>query len=196
VKLQGMRIRPLTPDLWPALADLFADSKTCSQCWCMYWRIGAAYRDRSPNANRSALRKLVKDGPAPGLLALDDDLAIGWCQLTPRDDLPALDRAKRLPRVDDLPVWSLSCFYIRKSHRRQGVSTALLDAAIATAKKAGAPALEAYPLDRDLTSTTTFTGYTTTFTEAGFEVVACEKSSRPVMRLDLGARLRRPRSTR
>jgi GNAT superfamily N-acetyltransferase len=192
----GMRIRPLTPDLWPALADLFADSKTCSQCWCMYWRIGAKYRHEKPSANRSALRRLVQRGPAPGLLALEDDLAVGWCQLTPRDDLPALDRARRLPRVDDLPVWSISCFYIRKSHRRRGVSTALLDAAIRTAKKVGAPALEAYPLDRALTSTTTFTGYTTTFADAGFEVVACTTPPRPVMRLDLRARRRKPRSPR
>lgn len=191
-----MRIRPLTADLWPAFADLFADSKTCSQCWCMYWRIGAAYRHENPSANRSAMRRLVQRGPAPGLLALEDDLAIGWCHLTPRDDLPALDRARRLPRVDDLPVWSISCFYIRKSHRRRGVSTALLDAAIRTAKKAGAPALEAYPLDRELTSTTTFTGYTTTFEDAGFEVVAREQPPRPVMRLTLRAHRRQPRSPR
>jgi hypothetical protein len=36
-----------------------------------------------------------------------------WLQLTPRDQVPELDRAWRLKRVDDLPVWSLSCFYVR-----------------------------------------------------------------------------------
>jgi hypothetical protein len=39
--------RPLTPDLWPALEDLFGSNGACNRCWCMYWRIGAAYRKRS-----------------------------------------------------------------------------------------------------------------------------------------------------
>lgn len=41
-----LTLRPLTPDLWSAFEDLFGDSRVCSRCWCMYWRIGAAYRQR------------------------------------------------------------------------------------------------------------------------------------------------------
>ena len=54
---------------------------------------------------------------------------------------------RRLTRVDDVPVWSLSCFYIRKGYRRKGVTSILIAAAIDAAKRAGAPALEACPLD-------------------------------------------------
>ena len=109
---QGMKltVRPLTPDLWPAVVDLFGDSPVCSRCWCMYWRIGAAYRQRPARMNKAAFREIVKLGPPPGLLAFDGDVAVGWCQLTPRDQVPELDHAWRLKRVDDLPVWSLSCF--------------------------------------------------------------------------------------
>jgi hypothetical protein len=32
--------RLLTPDLWPALEDLFGESGAVGGCWCMYWRIG------------------------------------------------------------------------------------------------------------------------------------------------------------
>ena len=39
-------IRPLTPDLWPALEDLFGENAAVGDCWCMYWRIGRAYRNR------------------------------------------------------------------------------------------------------------------------------------------------------
>ena len=39
-------IRPLTADLWPALEDLFGENGAVSGCWCMYWRIGNAYRRR------------------------------------------------------------------------------------------------------------------------------------------------------
>jgi GNAT superfamily N-acetyltransferase len=45
--------------------------------------------------------------------------------------------------ADDLPVWSLSCFYLRKGYRKQGVTSALIVAALKAAKRAKAPALEA-----------------------------------------------------
>jgi GNAT superfamily N-acetyltransferase len=179
-----LTIRPLTPELWPALEDLFGQEGPASRCWCMYWRIGSEYRKRPPDANKAAFRELVKGGPPPGLLAFDGDLAVGWCQLTPRDALPWLDRTWRLKRVDDVPVWSLSCFYIRKGYRRWGVATALIAAALDAARRAGAPALEAYPLDADLTPSASHTGYASTFARAGFKIVARHVPPRPIMRYD------------
>ena len=38
--------RPLTPDLWPAFEDLFGENGAVGGCWCMYWRIGRAYRQK------------------------------------------------------------------------------------------------------------------------------------------------------
>jgi GNAT superfamily N-acetyltransferase len=119
------------------------------------------------------------------LLAFAGDLAVGWCQLTPRDALPWLDRTWRLKRVDDVPVWSLSCLYVRKGYRRQGITSALIAAALVAAKRAGAPALEAYPLDANLTPSASGTGYASTFERAGFKVVARHVPPRPIMRHDL-----------
>jgi GNAT superfamily N-acetyltransferase len=177
-------VRPLTPDLWPALEDLFNTQGPVSRCWCMYWRIGSDYRSRPPEENKAALQELVQRGPPPGLLAFAGDLAVGWCQLTPRADLPWLDRAWRLRRVDEAPVWSLSCFFIRKGYRKKGVATALITAALEAARSAGAPALEAYPLDAGLTPSTSHTGYVTTFERLGFKEVARHFPPRPIMRYD------------
>lgn len=180
-----LTIRPLTPDLWPAFEDLLGQNGPCSRCWCMYWRVGAAYRKQSSEKNKTAFREIVKRGPPPGLLAFDGDLAVGWCQLTPRDDLPWLDRTWRLRRVDDAPVWSISCFYVRIGYRRKGVTAALIAAALNSAKRAKAPALEGYPLDGELTPSASGTGYASTFARAGFTTVACHVPSRPIMRHDL-----------
>src|SRR5918996_2425994 len=177
-----LTIRPLTPDLWPALEDLFGENGACNGCWCMYWRIGSAYRRRPREQNKAAFEEVVKRGPPPGLLAFDGDVAVGWCQLTPRDALPWLDRTWRLARVDALPVWSLSCFYVRKGYRKRGVTSALIAAALDAAKRAGAPALEAYPLDADLTPSSSGTGYVSTFKRAGFKIVARRVPPRPIMR--------------
>jgi hypothetical protein len=116
----GMKltILPLTPDLWPALEALFGKWGASNGCWCMYWRIGGAYRGKR-SENKEALREIVKRGSPPGLLAFDGDLAVGWCQVTPRDALPWLDRTWWFRPVDDMPVWSISCFFCA-----QGLSSA------------------------------------------------------------------------
>jgi GNAT superfamily N-acetyltransferase len=183
----ALTVRALAPELWPALEDLFGLAGASNGCWCMYWRIGPAYRKGPRERNKATLRRLTKRGPPPGLLAFDGDLPVGWCQLTPRTSLPWLDEARHTGRVDDLPVWSLSCFYVRRSHRRRGVTSVLIDAALRAAKEGGAVALEAYPVDAAAPKATSnlFTGTASTFRRAGFRTVAARTPARPVMRHDL-----------
>jgi GNAT superfamily N-acetyltransferase len=187
----GMKliVRPLTSDLWPALEDLFDKGGASKGCWCMYWRLGPEYHRRPRDKNKAALRSIVRRGPPPGLLAFDGDLAVGWCQLTPREVLPWLNRTRVLQRVDNAPVWSLSCFYVRRGYRKRGVMSALIAAAVKAAQRAKAPALEAYPVDTDAPKSTTniFTGTASTFARAGFQTVAGRVPSRPIMRHDLRA---------
>jgi GNAT superfamily N-acetyltransferase len=180
-------VRPLTPERWAAFDDLFGKTGACNGCWCMYWRIGSAYAQRPREKNKADFRAIVKQGPPPGLVAFDGDLAVGWCQLTPRDALPRLDKARLVKRVDDIPVWSISCFYVRKGYRKQGVTTALIEAAVKAAKRAKAPALEAYPMDTNETksSSSIYTGKASTFARAGFKVIARHAAHRPIMRIEL-----------
>jgi GNAT superfamily N-acetyltransferase len=182
--IASLRIRPLTSDLWPAFEDLFGKHGACNGCWCMYWRIGTAYNKRPRDKNKAAFRRIVKRGPPPGFLAFDGDLAVGWCQLTRRSDLDWLNRARHLQPVDNVPVWSISCFYIRRGYRQRGIASALIAAAIKAAKQAKAPALEAYPIDTNApkSSSNLFTGSASTFTRAGFKTVARRSPSRPIMR--------------
>jgi GNAT superfamily N-acetyltransferase len=114
-------------------------------------------------------------------------MAVGWCQLTPRDALPWLDRTWRLKRVDDVPVWSLSCFYVRKGYRRRGVTSALITAALKAAQRAKTPALEAYPLDAEQPPSSSWTGYASSFARAGFKTIARRVPPRPIMRRVLKA---------
>jgi GNAT superfamily N-acetyltransferase len=153
----------------------------------MYWRIGPEYHKRPREQNKSALGSIVKQGPPPGLLAFDGERAIGWCQLTPRQDLSWLNRKPALEPVDDVPVWALSCFYVRRGYRRRGIMSALIVEALKTAKRANAPALEAYPVDitRPGSTSNVFTGTASTFRRLGFTTVARHQSSRPIMRHDL-----------
>ena len=185
--VEAVIVKPLTPALWPRMEDLFGRSGASNGCWCMYWRLGPGYKSTGREANKAALESLTAAGPPPGLLALQGDLAVGWCQVGPRAALPWLER--RLGRrVDESPVWSLSCFYVRRTYRRRGVTDALIAAAVALAKESGAHALEAYPIDTAVPghSSNLFTGTASAFRRAGFEAAGWRSPSRPIMRRDLG----------
>ncbi len=180
-------IRALTPSLLPDLEALFGRNGASNGCWCMYWRIGPEYHKRPREKNRIAFRKIVKYGPPPGLLAFDGERAVGWCQLTPRQDLSWLNRRRNLQAVDDMPVWSISCFYVRRGYRRKGVMAYLIREALKTAKRANVPAVEAYPVDttRPGSTSNVFTGTASTFWRLGFRTIARRQPTRPIMRHDL-----------
>ena len=183
-----LTVGPLTSGRWPALMDLFGPAGASNGCWCMYWRIGPRYRDRPREDNKGDLRRLAASGRPPGLLAFDGGIAVGWCELAPRADLEWLAHSRYLQPVDDLPVWSVPCFYVRRTHRGRGVMDALIEAALPEAAAAGAPALEAYPVDTAVPAHTgnLFLGVASVFAEHGFEVVARRQPDRPIMRRFLG----------
>ena len=124
-----------------------------------------------------------------GSLAFDGATAVGWCELAPRADLDWLAHGRYFRPVDELPVWSVPCFYVRRTHRRHGVMGGLIGAAVGVAASAGAPALEAYPVDTAVPGHTRnlFLGVASVFAQHGFEVVARRQPDRPIMRKVLGA---------
>jgi len=187
--VMDLTVRPVTAGQWPALEDLFGRAGASNGCWCMYWRIGPRYRDRPREDNKRDLERLARSRQPPGLLAFDGGNCVGWCELAPRADLDWLARGRHFRPVDDLPVWSLPCFYVRRTHRRQGVMGTLIGAAVGVATAAGAPALEAYPVDTAVPGHTRnlFLGVASVFAEHGFQVVARRQPDRPVMRKVLTA---------
>ena len=192
--MMDVTVSPVTAEQWPALEDLFGRAGASNGCWCMYWRIGPRYRDRPREDNKRDLERLAHSRQPPGLLAFDGSICVGWCELAPRADLDWLAHGRYFRPVDDLPVWSLPCFYVRRTHRRQGVMGTLIAAAVGAATAAGAPALEAYPVDTAVPGHTRnlFLGVASAFAEHGFQVVARRQPDRPVMRKVLtaaGARL-------
>jgi len=77
---------------------------------------------------------------------------------------------------------------VRRSHRGRGVMGTLIEAALGVAGSAGAPALEAYPVDTTVPGHTRnlFLGVAAVFAQHGFQVVARRQPDRPVMRKVLG----------
>jgi GNAT superfamily N-acetyltransferase len=102
-------------------------------------------------------------------------------------------RNRLIPYIDDLDVWSLWCIRVRPGHRKQGISHALIEGAVAYARQRGAPAIEAYPVDNKgerVNLTMAYVGTRALFESAGFTKAADTESvldgfPRVLMRLDL-----------
>jgi GNAT superfamily N-acetyltransferase len=182
---QGLEVYPVTPERWGDLAELAGERGFTSGCWCMWWRVTSKEFDERHGAGlRRDFQRLVDAGPEPGLLAYVDGVPAGWVAIAPRDEYPRLDRSPKLRRLDDLPVWSITCFTIDRRHRRRGVAAALLDAAVAFARERGAEVVEAYPIDTaggKRSSAELYTGTLAMFERAGFEEVA-RRGGRPIVR--------------
>jgi GNAT superfamily N-acetyltransferase len=184
---------PLTPERWADLEDLFGPRGACGGCWCMYWRLTRSqFNAGKGEGNRQALTELVKSGAVPGILAYHDGQPVGWCAIAPRRVYSALERSRVLAPVDDTPVWSVTCFFVRREYRRCGVSARLLSAAIDYVRQQGGGVLEGYPIDsggRASPDPFVWTGLASAFRRAGFKVVARRTAGRPIMRRTV----RRPR---
>jgi GNAT superfamily N-acetyltransferase len=117
-------------------------------CWCQAPRGRAVGYGRSePGARREVLQSQLDEDPPPGMLAYVEGDVAGWCGFGPRPNLPRLVSSRTIPKVDDLPVWSIVCFLVRVGYRRRGVAAALLDGVVDFARRSGAPGVEAYPID-------------------------------------------------
>jgi GNAT superfamily N-acetyltransferase len=188
-------IQPLTPERWPDLEAIFnaKGGSIARGCWCMYYRQTGAQWNEQPEsstrteARRSALMKLVGQGPPPGLIAYRDGTPVGWVTLGPRSDFVRLAKSPVMKPVDDKPVWSIVCFVVPSQYRGQGVAHALLKGAITFARQNGAKLVEGYPIDKPGRSVDGFIwhGVKSMFDAAGFGEVARRKPQRPVMRLRL-----------
>lgn len=181
-----LRFEPVTIDRWGDFEKLFGPRGAIGGCWCMWWRLTRSeFEMQKGEGNRQAMQAIVLSNEAPGILAYAGEEPIGWCSIAPRSTFPVLARSPVLKPVDDEPVWSVVCFYIARAYRRQGVSLALLTAALEYARGQGAHIVEGYPIEPKKGSAPdiyAFTGMATTFQQAGFVEVARRSEHRPIMR--------------
>lgn len=182
-------------------ASVFGDVRTllgpkspqANVCWCLSYRIPSKLNNelRGP-ARGEYVARLCRADPPPGVIAYDGDEPVGWAAVAPRADT-SFARNRKIPHVDDLPVWSLWCIRVRPGHRKKGISHALIAGAVAFARANGAPAIEAYPLDNGdarVDMTMAYAGLRKNFERAGFTHAADTTSvlaghPRVLMRLDL-----------
>jgi GNAT superfamily N-acetyltransferase len=179
-----IEVHALTPECWADFVELFERrgprggyrNVPAYGCWCMWWR-NRSLEHGEPK--KRAMRRIVQAGREPGLLAYSAGEVVGWISVAPREEYKALLTSPQYrPREDEDGVWSIVCFTVDKEARGQGVSEALLTAAVERAFARGASAVEAYA---HLEKRDDYMGHVDLFHAHGFEPVR-ETSKRAIVR--------------
>jgi GNAT superfamily N-acetyltransferase len=181
-----MEITPLTLDRWEDFEILFGPRGACAGCWCMFWKLTRKeFEAGQGESNHRAQKAIVTSGRTPGLLAYVDGIPAGWIAVEPRSEYSGLARSRLLAALDDLPVWSVPCFFVDKKYRRQGLTIVLLKAAVDHVAKQGGKAVEGYPIEPKTEKAPPvfmYTGAVSAFRQAGFVEITRRSETRPIMR--------------
>ncbi len=185
--IDKLTFEPLTRMNWGKFVELFGNKGACGNCWCMYYRLSKSdFREgKSEDGNKNAMKQIVWDNKPAGILGIYDGQPIAWCAFAPREDYMKLERSRVHKRIDNENVWSIPCFFIDKSFRRLGVSTALLKGIINYARENGIKIIEAYPTiptQEKLPDSFAWIGLYKSFERAGFEIADLTSKNRPMVR--------------
>jgi GNAT superfamily N-acetyltransferase len=138
----------LSESTWKDFEDLFErNGGVWGGCWCTFYQAPRGSGWSSGASNREKHRELLGRGKSHGVIVLDGSEPVGWCQFGPREELPRIDGRRGYSAPDGFEVWRVTCFFVDKGHRRQGVARAALGAALKTMEKSGVKLVEGYPTE-------------------------------------------------
>jgi GNAT superfamily N-acetyltransferase len=179
----------LSENNWRLFEELMGEKGGCGGCWCMSFRLSSReFTAHKHEGNKQLMHKIVAEGRPTGLMAVAGKQAIGWIALAPREDYIKIENSRTLKRIDSKPVWSITCFFIKKEFRKMGLSEIMINAAIEYAKENNIQTLEAYPVipyNHEVPSAFLWIGVLSAFIKNGFTVVQRNGKSKAIVRLDI-----------
>ena len=186
LKHSSLDFYPLTLQRWDDFEKLFGTKGAFGGCWCMWWRLTKKqFEAQQGQGNREAMKAIVASGEIPGILAYNTGEPVAWCSVAPRSSYSSLNRSRVLKPLDEIPVWSIVCMFIKNPFRGKGMATALVRAAIDYVRSQGGSIVEAYPTppkDHPLPPYSSFMGLPSIYEDVGFIECARPSKSKVIMR--------------
>jgi GNAT superfamily N-acetyltransferase len=169
-------VRPLDATTWGLFAALAErHGGVWGGCWCMSFHPEGLPKGSTPEGNRAAKEARVRAGRAHAALVFDGDEAVGWCQFGSLEELPRMRHRRAAERGRDTPAdWRITCFFVDRRRRRQGVAAAALLGALTLIADLGGGLVECVTEDtagRTAQGSFLFTGTLGLFEEHGFQRV-------------------------
>jgi hypothetical protein len=167
-----MITRALEPATWDAFAALVErHNGVWGGCWCMAFHPEGINRD--PAAHRADKQRRVESGHAHAALVFDGEDCVGWCQFGAPAELPRVPNRKAYEAgLSEPPDWRVTCFFVGRGARRQGVAATALAGALEQIAALGGGVVEGYPEDasgRKASSSFLYHGVVAMFEAQGFE---------------------------
>ncbi|MFZ0830174.1 MAG: GNAT family N-acetyltransferase [Thermoplasmata archaeon] len=188
----ALTAKPLSPDTWPAFARLVAKhGGIFGGCWCISFHLTGKEERRGGAAYRAMKHGLVREGRAHAALVFDGPNAVGWCQFGPTAELPNIRSRKAYEEGrGELPDWRITCFFIDRERRGEGIASRALREAMRSIAELGGGTVEAYP--EDYTGERTSSSFLCSGTLGMFEKTGFRKMRKIAMRRWVVARRIRP----
>lgn len=167
-------VKPLDESTWPAFALLVEKHNgVWGGCWCMGFHKDGIVKGRTFAQQKAEKECRVREGRTHAALVFDGELAVGWCQFGPTDELPRIKHRREYEAsLEKLPDWRITCFFVDKEYRGKGVASAALKGALKEIARLGGGVVESYPEDVEGRSTSSAFIYNATvsiFERQGFE---------------------------
>lgn len=145
---QSYAVAPLSPQTWPAFEALVErHNGIFGGCWCTYFH-GCSDREPGYEGSRALKRRLVDSGQAHAALVLDGEEAIAWAEYGTPEELPNIHHRKQyLAEADVAPDYRVTCVFVDRRYRRQGVTELAITGALELIAQAGGGRVESYPHD-------------------------------------------------
>jgi GNAT superfamily N-acetyltransferase len=134
--------RPLDAATWAAFAELVErNNGVFGGCWCIGFHPEGGRRE----GRRAIKEDLVRTGRSHSAVVFDSDgVAQGWCQYGSPEELPAIKHKREYAKdAPPRPDWRITCFYVDKKHRGQGIARVALEGALDQMARAGGGRVEA-----------------------------------------------------
>ena len=163
--------RPLDASTWDVFAELVErNNGIFGGCWCMGYHPEHGQREVHP---RTIKEDRVRTDRAHAALVLDEHgIAQGWCQYgRPGELLVVRHRREYEKDAPPRPDWRITCFYVDKKHRRQGIARAALQGAVDQIAHSGGGLVEAISevtADREAVGRFLFSATVELFEQFGF----------------------------
>jgi GNAT superfamily N-acetyltransferase len=181
-------VRPLDTDTWDAyvrLLDKHHGAGFGDGCWCR-WFHPRAETENETETGRDNKERLVREGKTHAAVVFDGDIAVGWCQFGPPAELPRIYHKKEYEAgLVSLPDYRLTCIFVDRNRRREGIARIAVDGALDLIAKAGGGVVEAYPHDtagKKMSATFIYDGTRGMFEKAGFDYERPKGKNNCVMR--------------
>ena len=147
--MTGLRTARLDASTWPDFAALVErNNGVWGGCWCMGFHSEGVGRDRTAEQNREDKERRVLEARAHAALVYEGTTCVGWCQFGSPDELPRIKSRREYDAgLTDLPTWRITCFYVDRGHRGEGIASAALAGALDQIALLGGGTVESYPED-------------------------------------------------